>query len=65
MPSKRHTMLLCVALFGFISIAHAADKPNVLFVAIDDMNDWTTLFAEDNPIQTPNLKRLAARGCFF
>ncbi len=41
------------------------DKPDVLFIALDDMNDWTTLFDEDNPIQTPNLKRLAARGTFF
>ncbi len=40
-------------------------KPDVLFIAIDDMNDWTTLFDEGNPIQTPNLKRLAARGAFF
>jgi len=38
---------------------------NVLFIAIDDMNDWTTLFDDDNPIQTPNLKRLAKRGTFF
>ena len=30
------------------------DAPDVLFIAIDDMNDWTTLFDENNPIQTPN-----------
>ncbi len=40
-------------------------RPDVLFIAIDDMNDWTTLFDRDNPIQTPNLERLAARGAFF
>ena len=40
-------------------------KPNVLFIAIDDMNDWITLFHPDNPIKTPNLERLAARGMFF
>jgi arylsulfatase A-like enzyme len=40
-------------------------KPNILFIAIDDMNDWTTLFDKDNPIKTPNLERLAARGTFF
>ena len=40
-------------------------KPNVLFIAIDDMNDWTTLFDPNNPIQTPHLQRLAARGTFF
>lgn len=41
------------------------DRPNILFIAIDDMNDWTTLFDNNNPIKTPNLQRLAARGAFF
>ena len=42
------------------------DKPmNVLFIAIDDMNDWTTLFDPNNPIKTPNIERLAKRGMFF
>jgi len=40
-------------------------RPDVLFIAIDDMNDWTTLFNSDNPIKTPNLERLAKRGMFF
>jgi len=40
-------------------------KPNVLFIAIDDMNDWTTLFNPKNPIKTPNLLRLAKRGMYF
>jgi len=53
-----------------VSITHAASadrhqRPNVLFIAIDDMNDWTTLFNPANPIQTPNLQRLATRGTFF
>lgn len=42
-----------------------ATKRDILFIAIDDMNDWTTLFDKNNPIQTPNLERLAARGAFF
>ena len=41
------------------------EKPDILFIAIDDLNDWTTLFDKDNPIKTPNLERLAARGAFF
>ncbi|MDP0496077.1 MAG: sulfatase [Verrucomicrobiota bacterium JB024] len=50
--------------------AQAADaqtgaRPNVLFITIDDMNDWTSVFDKDNPIQTPNLERLADRGAFF
>jgi len=44
----------------------AADRgPNVLFIAIDDLNDWTSVFDKDNPIRTPNLERLAQRGMFF
>ena len=43
----------------------SSSNPNVLFIAIDDMNDWTTLFDKSNPIQTPNLERLAQRGTFF
>ena len=39
--------------------------PDVLFLVVDDMNDWTTLFDENAPIQTPNLRRLARRGTFF
>jgi hypothetical protein len=35
-------------------------KPDILFIAIDDMNDWTTLFDRNNPIKTPNLERLVA-----
>ncbi len=50
---------------GTLNSVARKDLPNVLFIAIDDMNDWTTLFDEKNPIQTPNLKRLAARGAFF
>ena len=34
------------------------ETPDVLFIAIDDMNDWTTLFDRENPIQTPNLVQL-------
>ena len=45
--------------------AQGNDQPDVLFIVIDDMNDWTTLFDPDNPIKTPNMERLAARGVFF
>ncbi len=64
------------ALIGFLLVqvtlafaetpsANPTQPPNVLFIAIDDMNDWTTLFDKDNPIKTPNLERLAKRGTFF
>ncbi len=41
------------------AVAQEESRPNVLFIAIDDLNDWTTLFAKEAPIQTPNMERLA------
>ncbi len=40
-------------------------RPDVLFIAIDDLNDWIQLLDKDAPIRTPNLERLAARGVLF
>ncbi len=57
-------MILTMGFFAEAS-AERLVRPNVLFIAIDDMNDWTTLFNPDNPIKTPNLERLADRGTFF
>ena len=47
------------------SMEKSGERCDVLFIAIDDMNDWTTLFDAKNPIKTPNLVRLAKRGMFF
>jgi len=30
-------------------------RPTILFIGIDDMNDWTTLFDDANPIPTLHL----------
>ena len=43
----------------------AQDKPNVLMIAIDDMNDWVGAMGNHPDIQTPNIDRLAASGVLF
>ena len=40
-------------------------KPNVLFMAIDDLNDWISCLGGHPDVRTPNLDRLAARGVLF
>jgi len=40
-------------------------KPNVLFIAIDDLNDWIGCLGGHPDVKTPNLDRLAARGVLF
>jgi choline-sulfatase len=43
----------------------AAERPNVLFIAIDDLNDWVGPLRGHPLVQTPNMDRLAARGMVF
>lgn len=43
----------------------AADQPNILFIAIDDLNDWVGALKGHPQIQTPNIDRLARRGTLF
>src|SRR5690606_9085963 len=39
-----------------------ATKPNVLFIAIDDQNDWVGTLGGHPLAQTPHIDQLAARG---
>ncbi len=43
----------------------AAGKPDVLFIAVDDLNDWTGCLGGHPQSRTPNIDRLAARGMLF
>jgi choline-sulfatase len=40
-------------------------KPNVLFIAIDDQNDWIGAFGGHPLAKTPHIDRLAQRGTVF
>ena len=57
-------ILLAVLALSFVA-AHAAPKPNILFIPIDDMNDWVTHLGGHPQSITPNLDRLAKRGVTF
>jgi arylsulfatase A-like enzyme len=58
---------LVVLLWSFVilpSPAFAA-RPNVLFIAIDDQNDWIGAFGGHPLAKTPHIDRLARRGTAF
>jgi len=40
-------------------------RPNVLFIAVDDLNDWTGALGGHPQAQTPNIDRLASEGVLF
>lgn len=52
-------VVLCSASRG------AESKPNILFIAIDDQNDWIGCLNGHPQIQTPHIDALAERGTVF
>ncbi len=42
-----------------------AKEPNVLFIALDDMNEWFGYLGVNPDVKTPNVDRLAAQGMAF
>jgi arylsulfatase A-like enzyme len=45
--------------------ARQAGRPNVLLIAVDDLNHWIGPLGRNEQVQTPNIDRLAARGVTF
>lgn len=45
--------------------ARAKQRPNVLFIAVDDLNHWVGHLNRNPQTRTPNIDRLAARGVTF
>lgn len=42
-----------------------AARPNVLFIAVDDLNDWVGSLQGHPQARTPNIDQLASRGVLF
>ncbi|SHE81802.1 Arylsulfatase A [Mariniphaga anaerophila] len=41
------------------------EQPNILFIAVDDLNDWTGTMGGNNQAITPNLDLLTTQGVLF
>ncbi|MFN3648153.1 MAG: sulfatase [Armatimonadota bacterium] len=66
----RHPLLALLLLFALLSgysgrPAGAAERPNILFIAIDDLNDWLGCLQGHPQARTPHIDRLARRGTLF
>lgn len=62
---SRLALLAVVALMFTHHCVNAADKPNILFIAIDDQNDWIGHLGGHPLAKTPHIDKLAARGTTF
>ena len=65
MHSKKK-VILCLGISTLISIQdNMAEKPNVLFISIDDLNDYVGCLDGAIDAYTPNIDKLASQGNLF
>lgn len=62
--SRSTPLALLVVINWVVMTTQAAEIDRVLFIAVDDLRDWTVEFGSVRPI-TPNLDRLVADGVHF
>jgi arylsulfatase A-like enzyme len=51
--------------FNFGAPSEKGRQPNILFIAVDDLNDWTGCLGGNLQAITPNIDRLARQGVLF
>ncbi|MGB7345823.1 MAG: sulfatase [Pirellulaceae bacterium] len=59
------SFLALFVLFLSYTVAGAAERPNILMIAIDDLNDWIEPLGGHPDVKTPAMKSLAQRGLTF
>lgn len=57
-------IIFCLVFLLFLNVS-AEKKPNVLFIAVDDLNHWVTHLGRNTQAKTPNIDRLAKMGVTF
>ena len=63
---KSFILALAICFFcGCESDKTEEKRPNVLFIAIDDLNDWVSYLGGHPQAKTPNIDRLIKRGVGF
>ncbi|MGE0758675.1 MAG: sulfatase [Pirellulaceae bacterium] len=64
-PTRVLLLLVVASCLAPQRVARAADRPNVLMIAVDDMNDWVGCLGGHPDVRTPHIDRLAAQGVLF
>ena len=68
--NKKITFVLALSILFVFTACKTEEKktptrPNILFIAVDDLNDWIGVMGGHPQAQTPNMDKLASRGVLF
>ena len=58
-------MISAFILMAGLTAGVAAEKPNVLFIAVDDLNDWVGFLGGHPQAKTPHMDRFAEKAVVF
>ncbi len=61
----KHLLTILTLSIFWSFLAGATSPPNVLWIAVDDLNDWVGCLNGHPDTKTPNIDRLAKRGMLF
>jgi len=59
------SLIVLSILIGMINLCGQETRPNILFIAVDDLNDWASALAGHPQAATPHIDRLANSGTVF
>ena len=74
MNAGNHTRILTLVVIVLCAVGRCSKgqdsvrkskKPNILFIAIDDLNDWNGVLKGNPQARTPHMDQLASRGIAF
>jgi choline-sulfatase len=65
MITRRRLMASMAGALGAAASLQGKDRPNVLFLSVDDMNDWVGSLGGYPGVKTPNIDALGKRGVLF
>ena len=63
--SSKCYLLFILSIVLFSCENKSFEKPNVLFIAVDDLNDWVNVMGGHKGTLTPNIDKLANQGVLF
>jgi arylsulfatase A-like enzyme len=62
---RRAGLILSIIALCTVQAFSAGTRPNILMIAVDDLNDWVGVFGGNPQMLTPNMDKLAESGIVF